>query len=141
MLLLMARKWVWLAFVLSPYLFLGCLPSLPCDDQVPSTKREYLTCFRSFTQYVSTSCQKFSSWELESIDLRFQQLTGDWYRMFSKQLSARERVKILAYCGKYFECRIDTDDLNWLDQLEELLFRDIPEPSFKEFLITSPQKN
>jgi hypothetical protein len=135
----MARRSIWAVLVLCFHI--GCIPSLPCHDEVPATKNEYLSCFHSFSETVSTNCSEYTSWEWELIDRKFRQLSADWYRMFSKQLSPRERVDVIAYCGKYFQCRINTASEDWLEQLEKLLYEKDFELPLKELLITSPLKN
>lgn len=139
MLLPMARNWAW---ALCMWCSLGgCTDPLPCCDKVPVNEAEYLTYFYEFSETVSNNCSDFSPRDLKLIDQKFQQLSGEWYRRFSAKLSSWERVEILAYCGKYFQCRIDTESEEWLEQLEDLLYGDDPGPSLEELLIHSPLKN
>lgn len=128
MLLLMVRKWVWGCFVLCS-LAMVILPA--CHDCEPATKRDYLTRFREFAEEVSANCSGYSTEELEQIDHKFQRLSREWYRKFSNQLSTKERVEILAFCGKYFKCRINPKNENWWRELEYLLYGFSPEPSVR----------
>lgn len=117
---------------------------IACTATEPTDKFNYLKQFRVFVEDVKANCDHYRKSGSKADDRRFQLYARDGYRRFADQLTPRERVTVLSYCGQYFQCRFSPDDDLWMYKQEELLLDLPPHTGFQpaeEWLISSPAKN